>query len=73
MNIYGSLHGENGANIEDGLWVLLGNKAGDAFWGKASKPLTAETPVKVSRRSPLLHHSIANSVQGWVLSNRIVL
>ncbi|OAE24931.1 hypothetical protein AXG93_2931s1760 [Marchantia polymorpha subsp. ruderalis] len=47
VNIYGSLHGENGANIEDGLWVLLGNKAGDAFWGKASKPLTAETPVKV--------------------------
>ncbi|KAG6547777.1 hypothetical protein Mapa_010590 [Marchantia paleacea] len=47
VNIYGALHGENGANVEDGLWVLLGNKAGDAFWGKASKPLTAETPVKV--------------------------
>ncbi|KAL3690351.1 hypothetical protein R1sor_016660 [Riccia sorocarpa] len=47
VNIYGSLYEEGGADIEDGLWVLLGNKNGDAFWGKASKPLTAETPVKV--------------------------
>ncbi|KAL2620060.1 hypothetical protein R1flu_000265 [Riccia fluitans] len=47
INLYGPVPGRGDPRIEDGLWVLLGNKAGAVFWGKALKPLIAETPVKV--------------------------
>ncbi|KAL3681659.1 hypothetical protein R1sor_024615 [Riccia sorocarpa] len=47
MNLHRQTQGKDDPRIEDGLWVLLENKAGVVFWGKPLKPLIAETPVEV--------------------------